>query len=316
MGHPALMAIGIVALVVSAVALTARYIPSANHPVLITATLAPYLMLGAPLAVILFAVIRNWPVVALSGALAIATAAVQLPWHVATKADGESTVRVVSANLQYGRADPVAVVRLAVEHADIIAVQELTPELADGLSAAGIGDSFPYAAVRAREGPAGVGIWSRYPMRRGKEYDEFWLGLLTAHVRVPGTSNDATVVAAHMSAPWPEPIHSWRADLAQLRDTLLEIGDSATGAVIFAADLNTTPDHLEFRRLLRNGYRDAAEQAGAGLTRTYRASSRRLPALFALDHILTRKCTARTVTTVAIAGSDHRALVADIVVQP
>ena len=180
------------------------------------------------------------------------------------------------------------------------------------MSAAGIGDSFPYAAVRAREGPAGVGIWSRYPLRRGRDFDEFWLGLLTAHVRIPGTSDEAIVVAAHMSAPWPEPIHSWRADLAQLRDTLLAIGASGA-AVMFAADLNATPDHLEFRRLLRSGYRDAAEQAGAGMTRTFPGASRRLPALFALDHILTRKCTARTVTTVAVAGSDHRALVASIV---
>ena len=314
MGHPVLTAIGIVALVVAAVALTARYLPSVNHPALMAAALAPYLMLGAPLAVILFAVLRNWPVVALAGALAIATAAVQLPWHVATRADGQSTVRVVSANLRYGRADPIAVVRLAVEHADIIAVQELTPELADALSTAGIGDSFPYHALRAREGPAGVGIWSRYPLRRGKDYDEFWLGLLTAHVRIPGTSNEATVVAAHMPAPWPEPIQPWRADMAQLRDTLLAIGASATGAVMFAADLNATPDHVEFRRLLRSGYRDAAEQAGAGMTRTFPGASRRLPALFALDHILTRKCTARTVTTLAIAGSDHRALVASIVI--
>ena len=312
MGHPVLTAIGIVAFVVAAVGLTARYVPSVNHPVLMAATLAPYLMLGAPLAVILFAVLRNWPVVALAGALTIATAAVQLPWQVATKADGRSTVRLVSANLRYGRADPVAVVRLAIAHADIIAVQELTPELADGLSAAGIGDSFPYVAVRAREGPAGVGIWSRYPLRRGKDYDEFWLGLLTAHVQIPGTSDEATVVSAHMSAPWPEPIHSWRADLAQLRDTLLAIGSSGA-AVMFAADLNATQDHLEFRRLLRSGYRDAAEQAGAGMTRTFPAASRRLPALFALDHILTRKCTARTVTTVAVTGSDHRALVASIV---
>ena len=316
MGQPVLMAIGIVALVVSAVALTARYIPSANHPVLITATLAPYLMLGAPLAVILFAVLRNWPVVALSGALAIATAAVQLPWHVATRAEGKSTVRVVSANLCYGRADPVAVVRLAVEHADILAVQELTPDLTDGLAAAGIGDAFPYHAVRAREGPAGVGIWSRYPLLRGKEYDEFWLGLLTAHVRIPGVSDEATVVAAHMSAPWPGPIQSWHSDLAQLRDTLLAIGSSTTGAVIFSADLNATPDHREFRRLLRGGYRDAAEQAGAGMTRTYPGSARRLPALFALDHILTRACTATSVRTLSIPGSDHRALVSDIVVQP
>src|SRR5688500_12907911 len=131
MGYVLLTAFGTLGLVVATVALAARYLPSVSHPVLITATFAPYLMLGAPAAVIVFAALRNWPVVALAGALAIATAAVQLPWQVATKAAGQSTVRVVSANLWYGRADPAAVVRLAVQHADILAVQELTPKLAD-----------------------------------------------------------------------------------------------------------------------------------------------------------------------------------------
>jgi hypothetical protein len=44
----------------------------------------------------------------------------------------------MSANLRYGRADAGAVVCMARDHADILAVQELTPEKADLMSAAGV----------------------------------------------------------------------------------------------------------------------------------------------------------------------------------
>jgi endonuclease/exonuclease/phosphatase (EEP) superfamily protein YafD len=307
-----LTTIAVVALTVAAVALCARHIPSVSRPILAAAALAPYLMLGAPVAVIAFAVLRNWPLVTLASALTIASAVVQLPWYVGTKADGVATVRVVSANLRLGSADARALVQLAKQHADILAVQELTPELADRISAAGIDDAFPYRALSQQEGPVGVGIWSRYPIQRGRDYDDFWLGLLTAGIRIPDVATEATVIAVHISAPGPHPLKDWRNDMARLGRTLQEIGASSEGPVVLAGDLNATPDVLEFRRLLRDGYRDAAEQAGAGLTRTYPANMV-LPPVLALDHILTRGATATDVRTLPIPGSDHRALIADIV---
>lgn len=111
---------------------------------------------------------------------------------------------MVSANLRYGRADPQAIVRIASDHADILAVQERTPEKAELISAAGMDTVLPHHELRAREGPAGVGIWSRFPMHRGAEYDEFWVGLFTAQVRIPDVAGPVTVIAAHMSAPWPD----------------------------------------------------------------------------------------------------------------
>jgi endonuclease/exonuclease/phosphatase (EEP) superfamily protein YafD len=266
------------------------------------------------MAMILFAALGSWTVGALAAVLTAATVAVQLPWYVGGKADAGATVRLVSANLRYGHADPAAVVRLAQQHADVFAVQELTPGEAGRLSAAGIDKSFPYRALRARDGPAGVGIWSRYPLQGGTEYDEFWLGLLTARVQIPGVSAESTVVVTHMSAPWPEPIRGWRDDLARLGETLQQIGAAAHGPVMVAGDLNATPDVLEFRRLLRDGYKDAAEQAGAGLTRTHPADIS-LPPLFAVDHILTRDCRATSVRTLSVPGSDHRALVAALAVR-
>lgn len=310
--HPTLLdVIAAAAFAVAALALAARYVPRVNRPVLVTAALAPYLALGAPVATILFAVAHCWIGVILAGVLTVASIAVRLGLYIRGKAKTGVGVRIVSANLRYGLADADAVVRLARQHADILAVQEVTQEKADEISEAGIDEVLPFRVLRTREGPAGVAIWSRYPMEPATEYDEFWLGLITARVRIPGVEAEATVVTTHMSAPWPEPIQGWRDDLARLATVLSEIGAATTGPVIVAGDLNATPDVLEFRRLLRNGYRDAAEQAGAGLTRTHPADIL-IPPLFAVDHILLRGAAATSVHTACLPGSDHRALIAHI----
>ncbi|HET6736658.1 endonuclease/exonuclease/phosphatase family protein [Mycobacterium sp.] len=310
-----LTAIGVAALVVSFAAFIARYVPSMTRAVLGTAALSPYLMLGAPAATVLFAALRSIPLAAVAGALTIAVIAVQAPRYVGGTSTTGIHVRVMSANLRYGRADPDALVALVLEHADILAVQELTPEKAGLLSASGLDEAFPYRALRACEGPAGVGVWSRYPIDGIDVDDRFWLGFLTAQVRVPGIEASTAVVATHMSAPWPEPIQGWRDDLARLRTTLEELESATAGPVIVAGDLNATPDVLELRRVLRGGYNDAAEQAGAGLTRTHPADVRLLPPLFAVDHILICGATAVTARTFAIPESDHRALLAEIVLQ-
>jgi endonuclease/exonuclease/phosphatase (EEP) superfamily protein YafD len=293
----------------AAIALAARYLPCVNRVVLATAALSPYLAVGAPVAMLVFANTRNWVGVVLAGALTVTSVGVRWRWYVAAPAEGGVNVRVVSANLRYGRADAVGVVRLAEQYADVLAVQELTPEKQNQIEDAGIGAILPHRYLRARQGPAGVGIWSRYPLSSGRDYDEFWLGLITAQVDVPGLDDELTVAATHMSAPWPDPMNGWRKDLARLREVLGEIGASAPGPVIVAGDLNATPDVREFRRLLRRGYRDAAEQAGAGLTRTHPADIV-VPPVFAVDHILVRGGIATAVRTAPIPGSDHRALLA------
>ena len=307
--------IGVVLLTVAAIALAARYVPITNLVVLSTAALAPYLMLGAPVSLIVFALQRDWILAATAAAVTLVVVTVQLPWYVRSAANPGVRVRVVSANLRYGRADADAVVGMAHEHADILAVQELTPEKASLLSAAGLDEAFRFQALRACEGPAGVGIWSRYPIAASETDDDFWLGLVAAKVRVPDVAPEATVVVLHLSAPWPDPIAGWRADFDRMAAKLPQLAAGGDGAVIVAGDFNATRDLREFRRLLRDGYRDAAEQAGAGLTRTHPDDVRVLPPLFAVDHVLTRGCTATSVRTLAIAGSDHRALATVIAIR-
>jgi endonuclease/exonuclease/phosphatase (EEP) superfamily protein YafD len=304
--------IGVASLAAAVAGLAARYTPAVILPVVVAAALAPYLMLGAVASLICFVAVGNWPGAVLAGVLTVAMVAVRAPWYIRRKASAGVTVRFMTANLRYGRADPAALVRLASAHADIVVAQELTPEKSRLLLAAGISETFPYQALRDREGPAGVGIWSRFPMEPDTDYEDYWLGLITVRVDVPDVPTQITVAVTHLSAPWPDPLRGWRDDLARLPETLQKIAASADGPVILGGDLNATPDNWEFRRLLRTGYHDAAAQAGAGLTRTHPADVPLLPPVFALDHILTNDCTATAVRTVRVPGTDHRGLVADI----
>ncbi|HEY1918974.1 MAG TPA: endonuclease/exonuclease/phosphatase family protein [Streptosporangiaceae bacterium] len=107
--------------------------------------------------------------------------------------------------------------------------------------------------------------------------------------------------------PWnPAGAARWRRELAMLPPPGLS-------PVTMAGDFNATLDHLQFRRLLRRGYRDAAGQVGRGLRLTWGPRPSRPPALLTLDHVLIDpRCAVRATSVHRLAGSDHHALYAEI----
>jgi endonuclease/exonuclease/phosphatase (EEP) superfamily protein YafD len=223
-------------------------------------------------------------------------------------------VRVVSANLYEGKADSDQLVRAAQAQADVIAFQELTPHEVDRLSRAGLDATFPYRWLDARGAAGGVGMWSRFPIEAPRRIDGYTFAFLTARIRMTGVSGGPTIVVAHLPGPWPYPMDAWRRDLDRSPVTLSEVGKQAgEGCVIVAGDVNSTTDMRPFRALLHNGYRDAAEQSGAGFKPTFPANSR-LPPLLAIDHVLTRNCRATSLRTLNVPGSDHRGLVVTIAI--
>lgn len=299
---------GIVAFTVASLALVSRYLPITNHVVLLTAAFSPYLMLCGLMSVALLTLARRWILATIAVGLTIATLAVQLPLYRGSDAARTAGVglRVISANLLEGRADPDDLVRSAREQADILAFQELTPQEVGRLSAAGLDATFPYRWLDARAGASGVGVWSRFPMHAAKRIGGYTFALVSAQIQLAGISIDPTVVVAHIAGPWP--IDGWRRDLDRFPTTLFEVGEQTSGgSVIVAGDLNSTTDMRPFRNLLRNGYRDAAEQSGAGIKPTF-PGNWRLPPVIAIDHILTRGCAATSLRTIKIPGSDHRGL--------
>jgi endonuclease/exonuclease/phosphatase (EEP) superfamily protein YafD len=271
-------------------------------------------MLAGPVGMLLLAVGRRWLLTIFAAVLCLVLIASQAPRYLGPEESEvpAAAVRVLTANLGLGQADPRAVVALASDAADVVVVQEMTPEAVAGLSAAGLDGVFPHRVIDPQPIAAGIGIWSRYPIAGYAAVGGYQMPMLSAQIRVTGVRFDTTVLAVHLAAPWVQPLRWFHGDIEKLPSTLRGVADAAgSGAVIVAGDLNATYDMRPFRRLLDEGYRDAAEQAGAGLTRTY--PSRRLrPPVIGIDHVLVHNCDATSARTVAVPGSDHRGLVTTV----
>jgi endonuclease/exonuclease/phosphatase (EEP) superfamily protein YafD len=307
-------AAGLAAFAVAGLALTARYVRITNHVVLIAAALSPFLVLAAPVSVVLLAAARRWILTVAALALTGTVFASQAPMYVASAGGPGAgvSVRVMTLNLALGRALPTSVVEAAGEHADILAVQELTPRAVERLSAAGLDAALPYRTLDPREHASGVGLWSRYPIPHTWPINGYGMPFIGAQIQVSGVAINPIVVVVHLSAPWPQPISDWRNEVDRLPKTLQETAESAAnGSVIVLGDFNSTLDMRPIRDMLRHDYEDAAEQAGVATTATFPANAW-LPPLLAIDHILTRRSTPTSLYTVAVPGSDHRALVATI----
>ncbi len=293
------------------VALAARYVPVVNHAVLIAAALSPYLSVGASVAAAALLLSSAPRIAAVALLPAVVAVGVQLPLFLGSGKPGPDTVavRVLTANLREGSAQPEPLADLARASADVVVMQELTPALAAGLDP--LKSEFPFRALDAQPYAAGVGIWSRYPIESFSRNSDYRLGMVTASLRVPGAAQAVTVLAAHVAGPWPQPIDDWRREMTALPRTLATI--TGRGAAIVAGDLNATSDMEPFRRLLRDGFRNAAEQSGAGLVRTFPADMS-VPPIIGIDHILVRNSSARDVATVRIPGSDHLGVTATVYV--
>ncbi len=310
-----LTALGLVASAVAGLALASRYVPITTHVVLLTATVSPYLMLCAPASAVLLMLARRWVLAVTAVGLTVATLAVQFALYRGSDTSTAGVgLRIISANIREGQADPDSLVRSARERADVLAVQELTPKEVDRLSAAGLDATFPYRWLEPRGEASGVGLWSRWPLHSTQRIKGYANAFITARVQVTGIPIDPTVVVAHIAGPWPQPIDDWRHDYDRLPVTFREVAEqTGRGCVIVAGDFNSTMDMRPFRALLTNGYRDAAEQSGAGFAPTF-PGDRRLPPLITIDHVVTRNCEATSLHSITVPGSDHRGLVATLVI--
>lgn len=307
--------VGVLLLTIAWAAFAVRYTPLPTHMWLYAAVAAPFLLITAPLALVVLLWGRRWLLGAVAAGLTVVTVAVQVPFYVAAKPDSASvTVRVMTINMLDGQADTEAITAIANDHADVLMVQEFTSEALRRLEAAGIDRTFPHHRVEPRPGASGTGIYSRYPMTTSARIDGLQRVMISARLRIEGVTIDPTVASVHLASPWPHRIDGWNRDYAAFPSILGKIaGENAAGSIIIAGDFNATIDMHPFRSLLDDGYCDASEQAGAGRQFTYR-SNWRAPPFMGLDHVLTRNATAVSTETVTVPVSDHRALLTTVLV--
>ena len=214
---------------------------------------------------------------------------------------------MLSTNLQFSLAEPAAVVDLARRtEADVLSVQELTPEGVEALNRAGLSGLLPYQVLDPREGPAGSGLFARHPLRKLPPVPGTALAMpqaeliLTDRVRVE-------VTAVHPLPPLSvSNSRDWRHGLA-----VLPPADPSGPPRILVGDYNATFDHARFRELLGRGYVDAAARVGKGLVPTWGVRQQAPP--LTIDHVLVdERVAVRRVEVYDLPGSDHRALFADL----
>ncbi|MED7926089.1 endonuclease/exonuclease/phosphatase family protein [Nonomuraea sp. LP-02] len=269
----------------------------------------PYFALAALLTLGLAAAVRSRAATAVMLAVCVCLAWCVVPRAVASAAPAEGRpLRLLTANLNGGRADAETIVGLVRDHdVDVLSLQELTFAEQERLRAAGLESLLPYQVAKpATWGPVGSGIYARHPLReRIGLFQPVGHHMPVAEVALPG-GQAVEVVVVHPVAPVPSTVPEWHAGVATLPPA------PATGPPrILAGDFNATLDHAVFRGLLDTGYTDAAAATGQGLVPTW--PMRRLPPLVAIDHVLTDdRAGAVAVRIHDLPGSDHRALFADL----
>jgi endonuclease/exonuclease/phosphatase family metal-dependent hydrolase len=194
---------------------------------------------------------------------------------------------------------------------DVLAVQELTPRAEAALRAAGIDGLLPHDHVLpARPGrvaAASGAVWSRVPVTGRSEVPG---GFEQPTVRLAADGAAAVELTSVHTVPpstSPRAVRGWVEDLGALPAPAPDV------LRVLAGDFNATFDHAALRGVLRLGYDDAARALGQGLAWTWRPLRLRFPRL-ALDHVLVDpRITVASVEFVPVRGSDHRAVVVELV---
>jgi endonuclease/exonuclease/phosphatase family metal-dependent hydrolase len=259
---------------------------------------------------------RRW----VAGALALLVGAGLHAWwlspqyagEVPAAADGAPSVTVMTLNIQSGEADPPRVVETAArERAEVLVLEEITPEALAQLERYGISQAFPYRAGEAADVRDGTMVFSVHRLARTERIPTR-LGAWAADVVTP--AGPLRLYAVHVESPTIGSA-AWGRDLATLR----RLADADPELDLMVGDFNATADHEPFRRLLDSGWRSAAEATNEGWDPTWPDNGERsvlfvpLPRLVQIDHVLVAPSMAAVDTrTGSVQGTDHRMVVAEV----
>jgi endonuclease/exonuclease/phosphatase family metal-dependent hydrolase len=237
--------------------------------------------------------------------------AVGVPLPVPPPGGASPALRLFDANLHAANPDvaPIAEeIRAAAP--DLVALQEVDPDGAAGLVRSGVLDRFPHRVTEVRRGASGVALWSRFPLAEAQVRQVGDMPFVRATV-VLGDRR-LRVYAVHVEAPVGDGRARWRAQLRRLDEELRH----ERRPLVVAGDFNATRHHPSFRRLLSDGLADAHERRGRGWAATWPRDRWPLPPLMRLDHVLvTPEVAVRSVREGVGRGSDHRPVVADLVLR-
>jgi endonuclease/exonuclease/phosphatase family metal-dependent hydrolase len=223
-------------------------------------------------------------------------------------------LRVLSANLLYGRADAEALVELvrALDVA-VAAVQELGPRQAEAL--AGV---LPHGKLEPTPDGKGLGIALRHP----GEVERLALPERDARVARlapgawPSLPRSVEILNAHLANPVIGVPAAWRHRRGQVAGLTAYLARAEPCPRALVGDLNATPLWPAYRRLaaeLEDAALLAAARAGRAPEPTW-GPHPGAPRLLRIDHVLVDAFDVLDFRVFRLPGSDHSAVVADLAV--
>lgn len=217
-------------------------------------------------------------------------------------------LRILTANLFNGRADPVEFGRLLDDlEPDVLAVQELAPNVA-----AEIARRFPFRDLDPRLDHLGLGIGSRVPATFGVVP---MMNRPARFAEVGAAAERLNLVNLHLLNPlqWP-----WRASVRGRTEQISSVEEFLTARGreprLVVGDMNASPSWPAYRRLA-GSFEDLAAAAalrnGSPACRTW-AYRDGLPRLLRIDHVFGRGVEPVRTEVRRVVGSDHAALMVDL----
>jgi endonuclease/exonuclease/phosphatase family metal-dependent hydrolase len=228
------------------------------------------------------------------------------------------SIRILSANLKNGGADPEAFANLVTALSiDVMAVQEVTFEQAEPLSRL-----FDYGEIVPDDHNVGRGLLCRHPVNISR-FKMMWGFGQTVRLECadwnqlggPVEITNLHIAAPHMRTPRPGPVLRWHQ--SRELDAYLERSDrgaSPAPARLLVGDFNATPAWPWYRRMAKRFSDAAVEFAAKRQAPTQPTWGPRPggPKLLRIDHGFTRGLCVEGFEVLEVVGSDHSALVIDL----
>ncbi len=223
-------------------------------------------------------------------------------------------MRILSANLFYGRAEPQALVDLVERcDADVVACQEMWSAQAEALARVR-----PHGLLAPVDHDfRGMGIALRRPASMGRlplHYRDARVALLDP-ADWPELSEPLEVLNVHVSSPTHPPVWTqpWRRR-KQLEGLLLYLDGAPWRSRVWVGDFNSTPGWPVYHALRARLSDLAVEHARArgGRAQATWGLWPGSPRLLRLDHGFGEGVGVRSIEVQSLAGSDHSALLVDV----
>ncbi len=229
-------------------------------------------------------------------------------------------IRVMTFNVAAFNREPRRT-RVAIREAqaDLVLLQELTPDFASALSTH-LSDAFPHQVLEPRRGVLGMGALSKYPLKAlpGLPKLPNLPGALPQLLEVEAPSLSFYAVNFHLPVNGPQRPSAARRQM-NARNTharvLAQFARDCGKPIVLAGDVNATPLH-QVHRAMTQELSDAWAVCGRGLGNTFPAGRQygyRVPRwMLRLDYVFYSRHWHATSAELGpwYGGSDHRPVIA------